>query len=106
MKTLVHIGLNIEDLQIASRFNFEKILSILFSDNKAIQLDKLIEPILLNPKFKSKPKMVISDFCRGKSRAKSHQEKRALPLNNDEDDEENINYQEFIDSLLISSCST
>ena len=78
----------------------------MFSDNNAIQLDKLIEPILKEKKFKSKPKMVISDFCRGKSRAKSHQEKRALPLNNDEDDEENINYQEFIDSLLISSCST
>ena len=50
------------------RFHFEKILSILFSDNNSIGLMKLLEPILKNDKFMSKPKMVINDFCRGNSK--------------------------------------
>ena len=43
------------------------LLRIEFSDGKKIQLMKLLEPILVAKKFKSIPKMVINQFCRGTS---------------------------------------
>ena len=38
-----------------------------FSDGQQIQLMELLGPILFERKFKSIPKMIINQFCRGKS---------------------------------------
>ena len=39
---------------------------IQFSDHESIRLPNLIQPILESQKFKGIPKMIISQFCRGR----------------------------------------
>ena len=43
------------------------VFRIKFSDGSEIQMMNLLQPILLEEKFKSIPKMVITQFCRGQS---------------------------------------
>ena len=42
-------------------------LRIEFSDGSKVQMMKLLEEILLDAKFKGIPKMIVTQFCRGKS---------------------------------------
>ena len=42
-------------------------LRIEFSDGSKVQMMKLLEEILLDAKFKGTPKMIVTQFCRGKS---------------------------------------
>ena len=48
-------------------FNAHHLFRIEFSDGSQIQMTKLLEPILIEKKFKAIPKMVVAQFCRGKS---------------------------------------
>ena len=48
-------------------FNTYHLFRIEFSDESQIKMTKLLEPILIEKKFKAIPKMVVTQFCRGRS---------------------------------------
>ena len=65
---------------------------ILFSDQSQIQMMKLLEPILVEKKFKAIPKMVLTQFCRGDSMHSTMVADRSIPTTSDLTEE--INGQE------------
>ena len=95
-KECIHKSLNNSYFKQGTEIELETfVFRIEFSDGSEIQMMKLLEPILLEEKFKSIPKMVITQFCRGQSM-------QSTAFADSSDLAKEVNGQEFFFKITIT----